>query len=163
LGGDDDRIGECRRLHGRFTERGRQRAALDAAEAADLVYAEELAIWTVFGYTTMYAYLEAELGYGPHTAGERLRVAHALPRLPQTAAKLAAGEIHHSTVRELTRVATANTEAAWLDAVAGKNLRQVERLVAGHREGDLPDDAADPELELRRISIEMSPATYALY
>jgi hypothetical protein len=158
-----DREADCRRIHGRLSRLAKQRAALDAQEARDLVAGEELGIWTVFGYTTMLAYLEGELGYGPHVAGERLRVAHALESLPLTAERLAAGELHHSAVRELTRVATADTEAAWLAAADGKNLRQIERLVAGHRPGDVPDDDPDPDLELRAVTIQMSPATYALY
>ena len=157
------RLADCRRLHGRLKGIAQQRAALDAQEAHDLVDAEEIEIWSAFGYPTMLAYLESELGYGPHTACERLRVARALRDLPLTAAQLAAGALHHSAVRELTRVATAETEAAWVAAAAGKNLRQLERMVAGHDHGDLPDDDADPDLAPRKITVEMSPATYALY
>src|SRR5438094_2278022 len=162
---DGFRIDDCRRVHGRLKSLAHQRAALDANEARDLVEAEELEIWSAFGYTTMLAYLEGELGYGPHTASERLqlRVARALVGLPLTAKKLEAGALHHSAVRELTRVATDETEQAWLDAIASVNLRQVERLVAGHVLGDLPDDNPDPDLELRNVTIELSPATYALY
>src|ERR1044071_5684076 len=101
----------------------------------------------------MFAYLEAELGYGPHTARERLRVAHALRELPVMSERLEAGDLLHSTVPELTRVATYETETEWLEAANGKNLRQVERLVSGHRMGDLPDDEPDPDLELIKLTI----------
>src|SRR5262245_38081306 len=157
------RLADCRRLHGRLKGCALERAALDAQEARDLVAAEDVEIWSAFGYTTMLAYLEGELGYGPHTACERLRVARALLELPLTAAQLAVGAFHHSAVRELTRVATAETEAAWLAAADGKNLRQLERMVAGRDHGDLPDDDAVPDLAPRKVVIEMSPATYALY
>jgi len=158
-----ERAEDCRHLHARLKAFAKQRAALDASEARCLVIAEEIEIWKAIGYTTMLAYLEGELGYGPHTAGERLRVAHALRELPLTAERLEAGELHHSAVRELTRVATFETETAWLEAAEGKNLRQIEHLVAGHRMGDLPDDEPDPDLELRKLTIEVTPATYALY
>ena len=158
-----ERIDECRLIHARLKGIAKQRGALDAKEARDLVVAEELEIWKVFGYATMFAYVEAELGYGPHTAGERLRVAHALEDLPVIASRLAAGVLQHSAVRELTRVATQQTEEAWLAAAEGKNLRQIERLVAGHEPGDVPDDDPDPDLDMRKITLEMSPATYALY
>src|SRR5512138_1149100 len=158
-----DHANDCRRLHDRLKTFAMQRSTLDAKEARCLVIAEEVEIWKAFGYTTMFAYLEGELGYGPHTASERLRVAHALRELPLMSDRLEAGEIHHSTVRELTRVATYETEKAWLEAADGKNLRQVERLVSGHRMGDLPDDEPDPALELRKLTIEVTPATYALY
>src|SRR5512138_267298 len=154
---------DCRRLHDRLKAFAMERAALDAKEARCLVIAEEVEIWKAFGYTTMFAYLEAELGYGPHTASERLRVAHALRELPLISERLETGEIHHSTVRELTRVATYETEKAWLEASKGKNLRQVERLVSGHRMGDLPDDEPDPALELRKRTIEVTDATWAVY
>src|SRR5262245_21731193 len=157
------RLADCRRLPGRLKGVARERAALDAQEARDLVDAQDIEIWSAFGYTTMLAYLEGELGYGPHTACERLRVARALLELPLTAAQLAAGALHYSAVRELTRVATAETEAAWLAAADGKNLRQLERMVAGRDHGDLPDDDADPDLAPYRVTITMSPAIYALY
>jgi hypothetical protein len=163
LEGRADRLDECRRLHERLVRWARQRAANDAAEARELLLAEELGIWEAYGYTTMLAYMEAELGYGPHTALERLRVAHALPALPAIAARLQSGDLHHSAVRELTRVATPETEQAWLDAAAGKNLRQVEQLVSGHRAGDLPDDDRVPELELKNLVIKAPPATHALF
>src|SRR5258706_14147117 len=82
---DLDRVDECRRVHSRLVGFAKQRAALDACEARDLVYAEEIAIWKACGYTTMFADMEAELGYGPHTAGERLRVSRALIDLPMIA------------------------------------------------------------------------------
>src|SRR5206468_7367355 len=90
-------------------------------------------------------------------------VAHALRELPAIAAGLETGSLHHSAVRELTRVATSETEQAWLEAAAGKNLRQVEQLVSGHREGDLPDDKRDPELEFEKLVLELPPAVKALF
>src|SRR5258705_13279512 len=98
---DPNRVDECRRIHGRLVRLAKQRAALDACEARDLRYAEEIGIWEVFGYTTMFAYMESALGYSPHTAGERLRVSRALVEVPLLAEKLAAGEILPSAVREL--------------------------------------------------------------
>ncbi|HEX2688337.1 MAG TPA: hypothetical protein VHN14_17020 [Kofleriaceae bacterium] len=68
-------------------------------------------------------YLERALGYAPRTAQDRLRVARALGTLPELTAALAGGELAFSAVRELTRVATPTTEASWLAAARGKNLR----------------------------------------
>jgi hypothetical protein len=62
---------------------------------------------------------------------ERLRVARALESLPLLEGALDAGELCFSAVRELSRVATPGTEAAWRDRALGKNLRQIEELVAG--------------------------------
>jgi len=66
------------------------------------------------------------LGYGPRVAQDRLRVARALGTLPQLTAALAQGELPFSAIRELTRVATPVTEAAWREVATGKNLRQIE-------------------------------------
>src|SRR5262245_48764892 len=59
-----------------------RRAALDAEEAGLLRYAEELKLWRAFGYGSALEYMERVLGYAPHTAAERLRVARALGELP---------------------------------------------------------------------------------
>jgi len=59
-----------------------------------------------------------------------LRVARALGELPVLTNMLERGDLSYSAVRELTRVATPGTERAWCDAAQGKNLRQIEELVA---------------------------------
>jgi hypothetical protein len=107
-------------------------------------------------------YMERVLGYAPRSAQERLRVARALGTLPQLTAALACGELPFSAVRELTRVATPATEAAWVAAATGKNLRQLEDLVADHRPGDNPDDPPDPEARVRVVRFELSAETFAL-
>jgi hypothetical protein len=106
--------------------------------------------------------MERVLGYAPRAAQERLRVARALGTLPQLTAALTHGELAFSAIRELTRVATPATEAAWRDAAAGKNLRQIEDLVRDHRPGDHPDDPADPEARTRVVRWELSAETFAL-
>src|SRR6185503_9682629 len=106
--------------------------------------AEALRIWRPLGMVSMIDYLERVMGYAPRTAQDRLRIARALGTLPTLTAALARGELAFSAVRELTRVVTPATEAAWVAAAAGKNLRQIEELVAGHRPGDRPEDPPDP-------------------
>ncbi|HMG24084.1 MAG TPA: DUF222 domain-containing protein, partial [Kofleriaceae bacterium] len=122
-----------------------RRAALDAQEARWLREAEALQIWRPLGMVSALDYLERVLHYAPRTAHDRLRVARALGSLPALTGALSRGELSFSAVRELTRVATAATEARWLAAAAGKNLREIEDLVADHRPGDQPDDPPDPE------------------
>ncbi|HEX7839144.1 MAG TPA: hypothetical protein VF469_16820 [Kofleriaceae bacterium] len=107
-------------------------------------------------------YLERVLGYAPRTAQDRLRVARALGDLPGLTAALAGGELAFSAVRELTRVATPATEAAWVAAATGKNLRQIEELVADHRPGDHPDDPPDPGARTHVVRFELSAQTFAL-
>ncbi len=140
----------------------RRRATLDADEAHWLRKAEALQIWRPLGMVSALDYLERVLGYGPRVAQDRLRVARALGTLPQLTAALAHGELPFSAVRELTRVATPATEAAWREAATGKNLRQIEELVADHRPGDRPDDPPDPEARVRVVRFELSAETFAL-
>src|SRR5439155_22558782 len=101
----------------------KRRAALDAEEARWLREAAAMQIWRPLGMVSVMDYMERVLGYAPHAAKERLRVAHALGELPALTDALAEGELSFSAVRELTRVATPTTEYAWLRAGCGKDLR----------------------------------------
>ena len=141
----------------------RVRGGLDAEEARWLRRAEQAKIWPKLGYVHGLEYLEDVFGYAPRTAQERVRVAVDLGSLPELEAALEDGTVSWSVARELTRVATAESEARWLAAAAGKNLRQVERLVAGHDKGSDPDDAPDPELEMQTVSVRLRPSTVALW
>jgi hypothetical protein len=160
---EENYAADCRQLHERLVQIARSRSALDAREAELLLDADELQIWRLHGQPTLAAYLELTLGYGPHAANERMRVARELRELPLIHEALAEGRLHFSAVRELTRVANRETEDAWIAAADGKNLRQIERLVAGHVKGDLPEDPADPETMLERVTFELTPATIAAF
>jgi hypothetical protein len=140
-----------------------RRAGLDAEEARWLLVARDAEVHRRFGFASFAEYVERVLGYGPRTLTDRLRVAEALQRLPMTADALAAGRLSYSAVRELTRVATAATEEAWLDAARGRTAREVEAQVAGHRAGDLPGDPPDPELRTFALRFELSPEILALF
>jgi hypothetical protein len=140
----------------------KRRCALDAEEARLLARAVRVEIWRRFGHASLHEYLETVLGHSPRQATERVRIATALEDLPEIADALARGELHFSAARELTRVATRDTERAWLDGARGKNLRQIEQAVAGRKRGDRPSDAADPELVATPIRFDVRPATLAL-
>jgi hypothetical protein len=157
------RVEDWHVLHQQLRKIAKQRAALDAEEARYLREAEAIRLWRRLGYVHMGEYLERELGYGPHAGAERLRVARELGGLPQIEAKLTDGTLLYSAVRELTRIATPATEAAWIEAARGKNLRQIEALVSGHKQGDLPDDPTSPELIHRVVRLELSPQAFALF
>jgi hypothetical protein len=141
----------------------KSRAALDAEEMHWLREAEAQQIWRPLGMVSALDYLERVLGYAPRTAQDRLRVARALGSLPRLTAALATDQLPFSAVRELTRVATPGTEAVWISAVAGKNLRQIEELVADHRPGDRPDDPPDPQARVHVVRLELAADTFALW
>jgi len=138
----------------------RRRATLDADEARWLREAEACRLWRHLGMVSAIDYMERVLGYGPRVAQDRLRVARALGTLPELTAALATGELPFTAVRELTRVATAATEAAWRRAALGKTVGEIEQLVVDHRPGDNPDDPVDPEVRTRMVRFELSPETF---
>ena len=89
-------------LHASLMTIVKRRAALDAQEARLLRRAEAIQIWRHFGMASPLDYLERKLGYAPHTANERLRVAAALGALGAMEGALEHGDLSFSAVRELT-------------------------------------------------------------
>jgi hypothetical protein len=140
-----------------------RRAALDAEEARWLREAEALQIWRPLGMVNAIDYMERVLGYRPRSAEERLRVARTLGSLPELEQALATGELPFSAVRELTRVATRQTEPAWIREARGKSVHEIEQLVAGHRPGDTPDAPPDPTARTHVVRLELTTEAYALF
>jgi hypothetical protein len=159
-GGDQERRVK---LHRKLKRIARARALLDTHEAAALREAQRLQLWKQFGYTSLVDYMDRELGYAPRAALDRLRVANALPELPAIAEAMETGALDFSKARELVRVATPETEQAWIGAVQDKNVREVERVVAGHAKGDLPDDPVDPRLVRKTMWLSVRPETEVLF
>ncbi len=147
--------------HERLARMG-ARAALDAEEAVWLVVTERLGAHRELGYGGFVEYVSAVLGYDAHTAYERMRVARALVLLPGVYRGLASGELSWSAVRELTRVATVETEGAWLEASRDKRVRDVQRMVSGRRRGDLPTSPVDAGVRRHVVRFEVQGSTLAL-
>ncbi len=163
----DELVGEshverCDVLHRRLKRIVKARGSLDLQEAEALREAQRMGLWRRFGYASLVNYMEMELGYSPRTAMERLRVANALPQLPQIAAAIEQGDLTFSGAKELTRVATPETETVWLGATKDMNTREVEQVVSGHRPGDVPTDPVDPKLQLRTLRFDVTGEVYAL-
>lgn len=139
-----------------------RRGALDVEEAVALMRALAAEVHRHRGFATFAEYLERVLGYAPHTARDRVRVAEALARLPAIRAALQVGRLSWSAARELTRVAIPDTEQAWLDAAAGKTVREVEDAVRGRRPGDGPQTRPAPDARTVVMRFELAPTTSAL-
>jgi hypothetical protein len=105
---------DWRDVHSRCQSVATRAAALDREIARALLDGERL------------------FGLAPKVTLERLRVAAALESLPLLDDALATGRVCYSAARELTRVAVATTEGAWLAASAHKAVREIEELVSGH-------------------------------
>ena len=141
----------------------KQRAGLDCQEARWLREADRHQIWRVLGFSTALEYLEDVFGYAPRTALERLRVAKELGELPQLEAELASGALPYSAAKELSRVMTPETQEEWLARARGKNLRDIEEMVAGRKKGDGPDAPIDPELVVHEVRLMLTARTKALW
>ena len=98
-------------------------ARIQAATYALLVLIrqfDEQGGWRPGGFSSCAHWLSWRTGLAPGAAREKVRVAHALARLPLIGAAMQRGRVSYSKVRALTRVATPENEAALLDlALAG--------------------------------------------
>src|SRR5262245_13784155 len=141
----------------------RARARLDVDEARRLLVAWRTDAHRHRGCATFAEYLERVLGYTPRAADDRMRVAFALQRYPKLHDAVLDGAIPFTGAREVVRVLTPATESAWIDAVAGRTVREVEALVSGREPGQLPTDPPATAAARKVLRFEVTPETFALY
>ncbi len=139
------------------------RAEHDFEEGKCLLAALRSAVHVHLGFGSFAEYVDRLFGYRPRWVQEKLRVAEALEELPKLCEALAAGDVSWSIVRELTRVATAETEQEWLEAAKHRTTRQVEALVAGKAQGDRPSSPNRPEVRTHVLRFEVSAETLATF
>src|SRR5213594_768059 len=95
------------------------------------------------GFRSCAAWLSWRVGYAPGAAREHVRVARALGTLPLLSQALARGELSYAKVRELTRVATPETEERLLTVGRTGTAAHVERIVRGWRRVDRHAEARE--------------------
>jgi len=78
-------------------------------------------------------WLNWQCGIDIGAAREKVRVAHALEKLPRIAAAMARGELSYSKARALTRVACEKTEEYFLSIALHGTAAHVEKLVRVYR------------------------------
>src|SRR5258708_35046230 len=149
--------------HEQLSRIAKERARLDCEEGGSLLRALRANVHLHLGFASFAEYIERLFGYSPRWTEEHLRVAESLETLPNLQNALRDGSIPWSTARELTRVATPQSEHAWLQVSRGRTLRQVEQLVAGHKPGDEPTDAPDPALRRHVLRVEGTAETFATF
>src|SRR5438874_939542 len=160
---DVQQVVDWKEAHDTLSRIARERAANEHEEARWLLVALRTGAHLRLGYGMFTEYLERLFGYTPRQAIERLRVAEALQELPETDEALRTGALTWSSVRELTRVATPETERAWIDSARSRTAREVEELVSGHDRGDLPTDAASDETRRHVLRFEVSADVFATF
>lgn len=111
------------------------------------------------GYSSFLQYCDRELGLARSTALEYIRVAAALCGLPKLKALFGVGDLSWEQVRAISRVATAETEAAWIGLAFDETVQilQAEVREACRTGRNAPRDRRHglPNL-LVRISLEMT-------
>src|SRR5262245_58042164 len=95
------------------------------------------------GFRSCAAWLSWRVGFAPGAAREHVRLARALGTLPLLKQALAHGELSYAKVRELTRVATQETEERLLAVGRAGTAGHVERIVRGWRRVDRIAEAKD--------------------
>ncbi len=88
-------------------------------------------------------WLSWRIGLAPGAAREKVRVAHALAKLPRLSEAMQRGAVSYSKVRAVTRVATPATEQALLDVALAGTAAHVEQVVRTWRRVDRSAEQAE--------------------
>ena len=112
--------------------------------------------WAEWGVKSCAHWLNWQCGIGLGAAREKIRVAHALGKLPRITVAMAEGRVSYAKARELTRVADATNEAYLLNIALCGTASHVEQVARGYRRAL---DAA----ELTREAIQQRDQTFACY
>jgi hypothetical protein len=107
------------------------------------------------GYSNITQYADTALHLNPGKAYDLLRIGRSLGDLPRLDATFAAGDMEWTKAREIVRVATPETEAAWIERASHVSNRRLEREVARSLTGDLPPKREEREPARKRVTFEM--------
>ena len=147
-----------RRLKGavRAGDRSQRVAAFYLAEV------EERGLYQAFGCPSVVAYAVRELGMRRRTVRELLTAGRRLGELVGLDRAFERGEVSWSRVRKLCRVATKETEGAWLDYAQRVTQDRLDGVVRRAQVGDLPPSEDDGGLPVARfrVSAELTPAQW---
>src|SRR5881392_3580941 len=134
-------------------------AHLDAATARLLELIREFDArggWNT-GFSSCAAWLSWRVGFDLGAAREHVRVARALGTLPRLSHALARGELSYAKVRELTRVATPETEERLLAVGRAGTAAHVERIVRGWRRMDRKAEAREADRQHAGRALHVYP------
>ncbi len=87
-------------------------------------------LYLELGYTSIYAYSSERHGFSKSRCAQLLRVVGSLEELPELRRSVAAGEMPWTKAREVVKVATRETEGAWVREAKRVGRRALERKVA---------------------------------
>ncbi len=121
-------------LEARIAELSALMDVLDHERLRCLRRFDELGGWADQGARSCAHWLSWRTGLSPGAAREQVRVARALASLPLMDAALARGNVSYSKVRAMTRTATPENEAAFLDMARSTTAGQIEVLSRKYQE-----------------------------
>lgn len=122
-----------------------ERLGAEIAELCSYIYAAEHRLltlirkfddqegWRRLGFHSCAYWLNFKCGIDMNTTRERVRVAHALGRLPKIDARFARGALSYSKVRAMTRIADESNEDYLLMIAKHGTAYHVEKLVSKFR------------------------------
>ena len=121
--------------------------------------------WKPGGHRSCAHWLSFRTGIDLGACRERVRVAHALRRLPETSAAMARGALSFSKVRALTRVARPETEADLLPLAEGATAAHLEMMMRAWRlHSRLEEEELERErMRTRKLSIVPENGMYAVH
>ncbi len=130
----------------RAQEVGTQIVSFYLADLADSGAHQELGFHSVSQYAGM------RYDVQPSTTREYVAASRALRELPLIGEAWARGRLRWSAVRSLVRIATPQTESAWLDFARGRTAREIAAAVARREKGQRPTDPQKRRIHSTRFS-----------
>ena len=129
----EQRILKVKELAAQITELTGHLNAANGRWLALIAEFDRLQGWSDGSTASCAHWLNWQCGIDLGAAREKVRVAHALEKLPRIAAAMACGQLSYSKARALTRVACENTEEYFLSIAFHGTAAHVEKLVRCYR------------------------------
>jgi hypothetical protein len=112
-------------------------ADLQRAERNAVLWFSEIArrkLYRDLGYASIHQYAELALGFKKSKTSQFLRLSESLKELPGLRRSVAKGELSWTKAREVAKVATPQTETAWIREAKQANSRALEAKVMETRQ-----------------------------
>ncbi len=151
-------------VHAQLLTALRQRRAAEHSAARLLRQVADESLHHALGYASIYDYAEQALDLSVRQARGLMQIGGMLPALPALDAAFAAGTISWTKARELIRVITPETDAAWVAAATENTSRALEVMVSKSQVGEAPRALKDdPRGSARtRFVVEMEASDAAM-
>ena len=151
-------------IHAELIAALRQRRAAEHTAARLLRQVVDESLHHALGYASIYDYAEQALDLSVRQARGLMQIGGMVPSLPALDAAFAAGTISWTKARELIRVITPETDAAWVAAATENTSRTLEAMVSKSQVGEAPRALNDdPRGSARtRFVVEMEASDAAM-